>query len=401
MTSPLHGEGHRFESGRAHLLSAFFNEIGSEIDSSIFDEKLPTLQGKLSTRAKAKVSEFTPTREGAVAISGLASSSSRPLSSSNASMEANEHTLGNLTLPFTSEELSYYVERRNIGLAGTSQDWIIRAARDFWYATCGMISQKTLGQFLTMTLAKYKSYWSHGKQLAFAKAFLKYLTKIKLDNRYYAFEIFLERPKTLRERKNVTSRIITKEDIENILTHIRKSERDERISHDRALQYTAFIVFGAYTGQRSLATMSRLTVGQFKDALESEKPVLHVLSPQDKIKMEHYVPLHTRVIDVLRPLLDGRANDEAMFAYNSFNMWIKRQKIPLSRVASHFVLGDLRKFAEQYGDVVQWDQSNRAYVLTHGVSGVEWAHYRHPLPEYVYDVYMRYWKRTQFILDNS
>jgi len=25
---------------------------------------------------------------------------------------------------------------------------------------------------------------------------------------------------------------------------------------------------------------------------------------------------------------------------------------------------------------------------THGVSGVEWTHYRHPLPEHVYDVYM-------------
>jgi len=29
---------------------------------------------------------------------------------------------------------------------------------------------------------------------------------------------------------------------------------------------------------------------------------------------------------------------------------------------------------------------------THGVSGVEGAHYRHPLPEHVYDVYMKYWK---------
>ncbi|MGZ4864980.1 MAG: hypothetical protein ACXV5N_10970 [Halobacteriota archaeon] len=37
------------------------------------------------------------------------------------------------------------------------------------------------------------------------------------------------------------------------------------------------------------------------------------------------------------------------------------------------------------------DHSNRAYVLTHGVSGVEWSHYKHPLPEHVYDVYMRYW----------
>jgi integrase len=378
MTSPLHGEGHRFESGRAHCFSAVFNDISSKIASSVFDEKLPTLQGKLSTGAK--VDQFTPTRESTVAIADVASSSRTQLSSGNASMGAGEQTLGNLTLSFTSEELSYYVIRRNIGLVGKSQDRISRAARNFWYATCGMISQKTLGQFLTMTLTKYKSYWSHGKQLAFAKAFLKYLTRIKLDNRYYAFEIFLERPKTLRERKNVTSRIIIKEDIENILASIRKSERDGCISHERALQYTAFVVFGAYTGQRSLATISRLTVEQFRDALRTERPTLRVKALQDKIRMEHDVPLHPRVIDVVRPLLDGRADDEAMFAYNSFNMWIKRQKIPLSRVASHFVLGDLRKFAEQYGDIIQWEQSNRAYILTHGVSGVEWAHYRHPLP---------------------
>ena len=51
---------------------------------------------------------------------------------------------------------------------------------------------------------------------------------------------------------------------------------------------------------------------------------------------------------------------------------------------------DLRKFAEQLGDVTQWEQSNRAYILTHGVSGVERAHYRHPLPEYMYDAYIQY-----------
>jgi hypothetical protein len=54
--------------------------------------------------------------------------------------------------------------------------------------------------------------------------------------------------------------------------------------------------------------------------------------------------------------------------------------------------GVLLKFVGQRGDIIQWEQSNRAYILTHGVSGVEWSHYRHPLPEYVYDVYMRYWK---------
>jgi len=32
---PLHGEGHRFESGRSHLFSAFFNEIASETASAV------------------------------------------------------------------------------------------------------------------------------------------------------------------------------------------------------------------------------------------------------------------------------------------------------------------------------------------------------------------------------
>ena len=40
-----------------------------------------------------------------------------------------------------------------------------------------------------------------------------------------------------------------------------------------------------------------------------------------------------------------------------------------------------------YRDSIHWNESKRAYILTHGVSGVDVAHYRHKLPEYVYDVY--------------
>ena len=54
-------------------------------------------------------------------------------------------------------------------------------------------------------------------------------------------------------------------------------------------------------------------------------------------------------------------------------------------------LSNLLKVAEQRGDLVGWNESNRAYILTHGVRGVEWSNYRHPLPEHVYDVYMKYW----------
>jgi hypothetical protein len=53
------------------------------------------------------------------------------------------------------------------------------------------------------------------------------------------------------------------------------------------------------------------------------------------------------------------------------------------------ILGLLRGEA-QHGDAIGWDQSNRAYVMTHGVSSVEWKHYRHTLPDSVYDVYMKY-----------
>ncbi len=50
---------------------------------------------------------------------------------------------------------------------------------------------------------------------------------------------------------------------------------------------------------------------------------------------------------------------------------------------------------EQHGDVIGWEQLNRAYVLTHGVSGVAWSHYKHPLPKHVYDVHIRYWGDVQ------
>ena len=204
-------------------------------------------------------------------------------------------------------------------------------------------------------------------------------------------------PKALKERKNLTARIITKEDIFNVIAHISRAEQEGLISHRKAQQFTACVLFGAYTGRRTIAAMMKLTVGQFRDALQADKPVLHVKSQQDKIRMAHYVPLHPQVVEAVYPLLDGRDDNKHMFRYYSFYKWIKQQKIPLSRIADRFVLGDLRKFAEQHGDVIQWEQSNRAYILTHRVSGVEWAHYKHSLPEFVYDVYMKYWSDVCFV----
>jgi hypothetical protein len=37
--------------------------------------------------------------------------------------------------------------------------------------------------------------------------------------------------------------------------------------------------------------------------------------------------------------------------------------------------------------------------MTHGVCGIDWKHYKHPLPENVYDIYMQYWKDVKLKLD--
>ncbi|MGZ4905948.1 MAG: hypothetical protein ACXV5H_11130 [Halobacteriota archaeon] len=304
--------------------------------------------------------------------------------------------LSELALPFTLEELTSYAERRRYGLSKYSVDWINRAEKAIWECTDGSISKKTIDELRLFVLNKYCSEDSHIKVLSFTKAFLKFLTKARLDTRYYAFEVFLERPRAVKARNNVTSRIITKADIENVLAFIDKEEKEGEISHHRSQHYRAFVVFGAYTGQRSLATMSKLTVGQFREALRSEKPCIEVQSSQDKIKMQHYVPLHQQVIQAIQPLLEGRSDDELMFEYISLIHWVKREKLPLTRIPSHFRLGDLRKFAEQHGDILGWEHSNCSYIMTHGVSGIDWKHYKHPLPEHVHDVYMRHWGDVSF-----
>lgn len=151
------------------------------------------------------------------------------------------------------------------------------------------------------------------------------------------------------------------------------------------------MLFGAFTDQRPYCTIAQLRVGQLRKALQLEKPVVRVEPALDKIRMEHYVPLHRQVAGVMNVLCDGADDAARIFTLESFRKWIQKQRIPLKRCTSHFVTSDLRKFAEQHGDIVGCNKSNRAHILTHGVRSIGWSNYRHPLPEHVYDVYMQYW----------
>ncbi|HYA33818.1 MAG TPA: hypothetical protein VEG65_07500 [Candidatus Bathyarchaeia archaeon] len=128
--------------------------------------------------------------------------------------------IATLELPFDRSELISYTEFRKTELTRKSADWIDRASRVLWSSTNGTISKTNLDELREKTLAKYGSEWSKSKVLTFAVAFLKYLAKTHLDPRYRAFDLFLDRPRSVKVRKHVTSRIVTKEDIEGVIAYI-------------------------------------------------------------------------------------------------------------------------------------------------------------------------------------
>ncbi len=299
--------------------------------------------------------------------------------------------MSDLKLLFTRGDLNGYLTLRAAGLTSKTVTWLKKAAELLWNSTKGVASIATMRCLRGSVLTKYRDTDAKRKVLQFARAFLRYMSKISFDQRYAAFDLFLQLPRAVKEQKRVTPRIVTKEDVENVLKAIEQAHRRGNIDAYHYLNYKAIVPFGAFTGQRPLSTIARLTVGQFRGAVRMDKPVVNVLPWQDKIRMQHYCPLHPQVVEAILPVLDGRRDDELVFEQLSFQLWLRHTEVQLRYGGARIVNGDLRKFCEQHGDIIQWDQSNCSYILSHGVSGVDWSHYKHPLPENVYNIYMRYW----------
>jgi integrase len=309
-----------------------------------------------------------------------------------------QHVEPNNVLSFTKDELDRYIAHRKQGLAVKSYDWINRASRALWDCTKGEISHASMIDLRTFVLEKYSSVQVHKIVLGFAAAFLKHLSVIRFDTSYLSFAAFLDLPKTVRVRKAITERIVTRADIALLFKRIESCAENGKISPQKTRNYRAFALMASYTGLRP-STFQRLTVRQFRAALLEEKPSLHVLARQEKSRVEHYVPLHPSVVSAISEVLvhDFSEKDDAkpFFMFFSFGKWLQLQKIPLPRVRdpskAHLWLSDFRKFAEQFGDIISWDATNRKYVLAHAMTGVDWEHYKHPLPEDVYDIYLRSW----------
>jgi len=173
---------------------------------------------------------------------------------------ANSQSLASLQLTFSRKQLIDYTKWCIEGLDRKSSNWMNKAAEIVCNCTLGVISKLTMDTVRKVALTKYKSVYSKRKVLYFTRDLLKYLTKTTFDTRFQSFELFLEMPKVLKTRKHVTNRIVTKEDVENTLKEIEKALSGGRIDNDHYLNYKAIVLFGAFTGQRPLATIARLTV---------------------------------------------------------------------------------------------------------------------------------------------
>ena len=160
--------------------------------------------------------------------------------------QPNHSGLSDLVLQFRHEDLSGYLTLRAAGLTSKTVTWLKKSAELLWDSTRGMVSVTTTQHLRDSVLAKYRDPDAKRKVLAFARGFLRYMTKTHFDERYAAFDLFLEFPRSVKERKLVTSRIVTKDDVENVLRAVEQAHNNGQLDYPHYLNYKALVLFGAF-----------------------------------------------------------------------------------------------------------------------------------------------------------
>lgn len=56
---------------------------------------------------------------------------------------------------------------------------------------------------------------------------------------------------------------------------------------------------------------------------------------------------------------------------------------------------NLRKFFEQILDSIGFNDANKNFIMSHGVSSIKWTSYKQFLPENVYARHMECWKKVK------
>jgi len=293
------------------------------------------------------------------------------------------------TVYFDKTDLNNFVSIKTKRLSKGSIQWINKVTGYIWSQLNGKINIETMNKLSDFFLTQYpntESVSSIHKCFMYTRGFLNYLYRFRMDSKILAYHSIFERPKTRQPRKLLTSRIIVQEDISTAITEINNSTLPE----DKILSYQTLLLFLSYSGQRTV-TASRLTVSQFKSALEQNPPVLLVNAEQDKLRMEHFVPLHPVLIPYIVRIIKGKVDTDLVFDYLGLQRWLKHHPISMSHTKGKLEQKDIRKFFEQKSDEIGFTDANKNFIMSHGVSSINWTSYKQFLPENVYRTYMKYW----------
>ncbi|MEI7434405.1 MAG: hypothetical protein WCJ93_09160 [Methanomicrobiales archaeon] len=301
------------------------------------------------------------------------------------------------TVVFTKAELELFINIKSSGLSERSIQVIRQTAGYIWNNTHGQINQVSLLKLSEFFISTYPHPSALHKCFVYTRMFLMHLYKMRRDVRLMSYHSLFEKPKNRRGVKMLTSRIIVTEDIRSILTAI---EENRELSDEIKDNYTNQILFLAYSGQRPVTT-GRLTVTQFREALTQQYPVLKVESDQDKLRMEHLVPIHPTIIPALEKFIAERPGDDTMFKYLSLQRFLKNHPVLMKHTRGSIELKDLRKFFEQKSDEVGFTDANKNFIMSHGCGSINWQSYKQFLPETLYQNYISKWGDVDLLIGDN
>lgn len=92
--------------------------------------------------------------------------------------------------------------------------------------------------------------------------------------------------------------------------------------------------------------------------------------------MAHYVPLHPGLISHITLLIKDKSEASLMFEIFPLQRWLRLNYVNLMRTAGKLELKDIRKFFEQKSDEIGFTDANKNFIMSHGVSSINWTSYK-------------------------
>jgi len=239
---------------------------------------------------------------------------------------------------FSKSDIEQYMSLKCYALSKKSYNWINKILNDFYSFSQGSIQKLKLIDYAQHLFIKYPAYPTRHKHFVYIRNFITHLSKTRDEPFISSLLVYFEMPKVRREMKLLTSRIIIQDDICNVLRVVQLSSLQIQTKQN----YACAILFLAYSGQRVI-TGCRITVQQIRDALNQSPPVLTIQPRQDKLRFEHYVPLHPATIPYLIQVIGGKSSNECLFSYEGLKQWLSRNPVPLSHTNGDFTIKGFQK----------------------------------------------------------